>query len=149
MMDLKEMMQGEKDLNQCKEQIKSEFDSISNEKNLLKRAVLLMFFADKAMEQLKSIDPTVFMSKVKDEIDKVEEEFEGMKKGITEHNNQNNKVLRFVKNVNGADMAKTVGDIRENIEKAKKLIEDSDKKLKKILQERDTLNMEDLVKEQI
>lgn len=147
MIDLKEMIQGENNLNQCKEQINLEFESISKD-NLLKRAVLLMFFADKAMEQLKNIDTKDFMSKVKEEMDKVEAEFEGMKNGITEHTEQNKKVLAFVKNVSGADMATRVKDIQEKIKEAEKLIKDSDEKLKVVLQERDKLNLEDLVAKQ-
>lgn len=147
-MDLKEMMQGENNLNQCKEQIKTEFESISCEENLLKRAVLLMFFADKAMEQLKKIDTKDFMSKVTKEMDKVKEEFEGMKKRITEHNEQNNKVLGFIENVNGANLSETVFDIRDNIKRANELVKYSDKQLKTILLKRDKLNLEDIVSKQ-
>ena len=148
MMDLKEMMQGEKNLNQCKEQIQSEFDGISSEENLLKRAVILMLFADKAMEQLKNIDTSAFMSKVKEEMDKVKDEFDGMKKGVTEHSNQNKNVLDFVMNVRWTDMANKVDNIRQNIKNAERLITDSDEKLKEILEERDKLSLEDLVAEQ-
>lgn len=148
MIDLKEMMQGKDNLDQCKVQINSEFESISREENLLKRAVLLMFFANKAMEQLKKIDTKDFMSKVKEEMDKVKAEFEGKKKGVTEHTEQNQKILDYVMNVSGADMAKRVEDIRQKIERAEKLVKDSDMKLKEILIESDKLHLEDLIAKQ-
>lgn len=151
MKDLKEMMRGENNLLECEELIKAEMVSISNEENVLKRAVLLLFFAENAMNQLKGIDSNLFVEKLREKVEEVKQEYDALEKGLRQHIDQNGKVLKDIESVSisGSVMTKTGTDIQELVKKARLLLDQSDVTLKEIIIKRDKLNLEDVVSRQV
>lgn len=151
MKDLKEMMRGENNLLECEELIKAEMASVSDEENVLKRAVLLLFFAENAMNQLKGIDGNLFVEKLRKKMEEVKQEYDALEKGFRQHIDLNGKVLRDIESVSvsGVVMTKTGTDIQELVKKARLLLDQSDDTLKEIIIKRDKLNLEDFVSKQV
>jgi hypothetical protein len=150
MKSLKEMMRGDNNLMDCEELIKSEFDSISSDENTLKRAVLLLFYAENAMEQLKGIDTNQFVPQVQEKAQFVINEYEDLKSKAEMHIKKNQETLKYLESVSpsGAKSPIVRSKIQELIKGASDLIDKSDRKLRKILELRDELNLEDLVSKQ-
>lgn len=150
MESLKEMMRGDNNLKDCEELIKSEFDSISLDENALKRAVLLLFFAENAMKQLERIDTSQFVPQVQEKAQSVIKEYEDLKSKAEMHIKKNEETLKYLESVSpsGVKSSIVLSDIQRLIEKVQKSIDASDRNLHKILELRDELNLEDLVSKQ-
>jgi hypothetical protein len=150
MKSLKEMMRGDNNLMDCEELIKSEFDSISSDENTLKRAVLLLFYAENAMEQLKGIDTNQFVPQVQEKAQFVINEYEDLKSKAEMHIKKNQETLKYLESVSpsGAKSPIVRSEIQELIKGAWLSMDDSDCKLREILRLRDKLNLEDLVSKQ-
>ncbi len=147
---LKEMMRGDNNLKECENLIKSEFDSISEEENALKRAVLLLFFAENAMKQLQEIDTSQFVPQVQEKAQSVINEYESLKSKAEMHIKKNEETLKYLESVSpsGAKSPIVRSEIQELIKGAWLSMDDSDCKLREILRLRDKLNLEDLVSKQ-
>jgi hypothetical protein len=150
MESLKEMMRGDNNLKECENLIKSEFDSISAEENTLKRAVLLLFFAENAMKQLQEIDTIQFVPQVQEKAQTVINEYENLKSKAEMHIKKNKETLKYLESVSpsGAKSSKEPSEIQRLIQEARRSIDASDLKLRNILDLRDKMNLEDLVSKQ-
>lgn len=147
MTDLITMLKGENNLGACEQEISSQFQNLSAVDNSLKKAVLLSFFAEKALEQLKSMKTSSFVSQFDEKVNQIKKEYEALEKTIKAHVSQNVAVLKEIEAVSATTSADSAfqSDMQRLITEVKSLLDKSDEGLKEIINRRDQLHLENLV----
>lgn len=147
MTDLIAMLKGDNNLKSCEQEILTQFKDLSAERNTLKKVVLLSFFADEAMKQLKSVDTSSFVLQIEEKINHICKEYEGLEKTIKAHVSQNAAVLKEIEAVSANTSADSAfqSDMQRMIAEVKSLLDKSDEGLREIIKRRDQLHLENLV----
>lgn len=149
MTDLITMLKGENNLGSCEQEILSQFQNLSAVDNSLKKAVLLSFFAEKALEQLKGMNTSSFVSQFDEKVNQIRKEYEALEKTINAHVSQNAVVLKEIEAVSANTSADSAfqSDMQRLIKEVKSLLDKSDEGLREIIKRRDQLHLENLVLE--
>lgn len=147
MTDLITMLKGENNLESCEQEISSQFQNLSAVDNSLKKAVLLSFFAEKALEQLKGMNTSSFVSQFDEKVNQIRKEYEAFEKTIKAHVSQNAVVLKEIEAVSANTSADSAfrSDMQRLIKEVKSLLDKSDEGLREIIKRRDQLHLENLV----
>ena len=147
MTDLITMLKGDNNLVSCEQEILSQFQNLSAMENSLKKAVLLSFFADKAMEQLKGMNTSSFVSQFDEKVNQIRKEYEVLEKTIKAHVSQNAAVLKEIEAVSANTSTDSAfqSDMQRIIAEVKSLLGKSDEGLKEIINRRDQLHLENIV----
>lgn len=147
MTDLITMLKGENNLVSCEQEISSQFQNLSAVDNSLKKAVLLSFFAEKALEQLKGMDTSSFVSQFDEKVNRIRKEYVDLENTIKAHVSQNAAVLKEIEAVSANTSTDSAyqSDMQRIIAEVKSLLGKSDEGLKEIINRRDQLHLENLV----
>ena len=141
------MLNGENNLVSCEQEILSQFQNLSAVENSLKKAVLLSFFAENALEQLKGMNTSSFVSQFDEKVNQIRKEYETFEKTIKAHVSQNAAVLKEIEAVSANTSTDSAfqSDMQRIVSEVKSLLDKSDEGLMDIINRRDQLHLENLV----
>lgn len=137
MTDLQTMM-SDIGLRDIEAEIQSQLQTVENSDNTMKLAVMLSIISEECLQRLDSIDTEPFVSQLQERLQKLHNEYEKRKPQLETHRRLNMDILRQTESVND--------QLRELDERIARLLTKYDEQLKSVIQSRDKLQIENVIK---
>jgi len=137
MTDLLTMMSdiGLKDI---ESEIQSQLQTVENNDNTMKLAVLLSIISEECLQRLDSIDTAPFISQLQERLLKLHNEYEKRKPQLETHRCLNMEILQQTESAND--------QLRDLDERISRLLTKYDEQLKSVITSRDKLQIENVIK---
>ena len=137
MTDLLTMMSdiGLKDI---ESEIQSQLQTVENNDNTMKLAVLLSIISEECLRRLDNIDTAPFVSQLQERLLKLHNEYEKRKPQLETHRRLNMEILQQTESAND--------QLRDLDERISRLLTKYDEQLKSVITSRDKLQIENVIK---
>ncbi|MBR4367134.1 MAG: hypothetical protein IKP43_10185 [Bacteroidaceae bacterium] len=137
MTDLLTMMSdiGLKDI---ESEIQSQLQTVENNDNTMKLAVLLSIISEECLKRLDTIDTAPFVSQLQERLLKLHNEYEKRKPQLETHRRLNMEILQQTESAND--------QLRDLDERIPRLLTKYDEQLKSVITSRDKLQIENVIK---